>query len=234
MLWGYSSVGRAVASHVTGQRFESAYLHHVGTSYARSDFLLHKKSVTRFTVPPFSQKVPPRLRCSLVNALATLRFATNFLRVTRVQIPSPICRKYLFYSLLTRRRKPFWPAAIYFLNHGVALWAAAPLPTKSATLRGPRHPLRLRLKPLPTAKVSPFGLLLPFFESSSPASETSKISFSCGLDTSPQLCRLRRFSFFYMYCSSLHNPLGTAWARGFQGKCLPIRIFLDIKIHRFA
>ena len=26
-LWGYSSVGRALASHVRGQRFESAYLH---------------------------------------------------------------------------------------------------------------------------------------------------------------------------------------------------------------
>ena len=28
-LWGYSSVGRALASHVRGQRFESAYLHHL-------------------------------------------------------------------------------------------------------------------------------------------------------------------------------------------------------------
>lgn len=33
MLWGYSSVGRAVASHVTGQRFESAYLHHERTLF---------------------------------------------------------------------------------------------------------------------------------------------------------------------------------------------------------
>lgn len=29
-LWGYSSVGRAVASHVTGQGFESPYLHQNG------------------------------------------------------------------------------------------------------------------------------------------------------------------------------------------------------------
>ena len=29
-LWGYSSVGRAVASHVTGQGFESPYLHQIG------------------------------------------------------------------------------------------------------------------------------------------------------------------------------------------------------------
>ena len=54
---------------------------HVGTSCARSDFLFHKKSVTRSTFPPFPQKVPLRLRRSLVNALATLRLATNFLRV---------------------------------------------------------------------------------------------------------------------------------------------------------
>ena len=54
---------------------------HVGTSCARSDFLFHKKSITCSTVPPFPQKVPLRLRCSLVNALATLRLATNFLRV---------------------------------------------------------------------------------------------------------------------------------------------------------
>ena len=54
---------------------------HVGTSYARSDVLFHKKSVIRSTVPPFPQKVTLRLRCSLVNALTTLRLTTNFLWV---------------------------------------------------------------------------------------------------------------------------------------------------------
>ena len=44
-------------------------------------FLFRKKSVTRSTVPPFPQKVTLRLCCSLVNALTTLRLATNFLRV---------------------------------------------------------------------------------------------------------------------------------------------------------
>ena len=34
----------------------SAQGSHVGTSYARSDFLLHKKSVTRSTVPPYFAK----------------------------------------------------------------------------------------------------------------------------------------------------------------------------------
>ena len=42
---------------------------------------MHKKSVNRSPVPPFPQKVTLRLRCSLVNALTTLRLATNFLRV---------------------------------------------------------------------------------------------------------------------------------------------------------
>ena len=53
---------------------------HVGTSYARSDVLFHKKSVIRSTVPPFPQKVTLRLRCSLASALTTLWLATNFLR----------------------------------------------------------------------------------------------------------------------------------------------------------
>ena len=64
---------------------------HVGTSYARSDFLWNKKSVTRFTVPPFPQKITLRLRCSLASALTTLRLASNFLRVST----TVICR-YLF------------------------------------------------------------------------------------------------------------------------------------------
>ena len=56
-------------------------LSHVGTSCTRSDFLFHKKSVIRSTIPPFPQKVTLRLRCSLVNALTTLRLAVGFLRV---------------------------------------------------------------------------------------------------------------------------------------------------------
>ena len=63
------------------KQFDSRHLLHVGTSCARSDFLFYKKSVARSTVPPFPQKVTLRLRCSLVNALTTLRLATNFLRV---------------------------------------------------------------------------------------------------------------------------------------------------------
>ena len=73
----------------TGDFFVSPL--HVGTSYARSDFLWNKKSVTRFTVPPFPQKITLRLRCSLASALTTLRLASNFLRVST----TVICR-YLF------------------------------------------------------------------------------------------------------------------------------------------
>ena len=38
-------------------RLESHQACHVGTSYACSDFLCYKKSVTRSTVPPFRKKV---------------------------------------------------------------------------------------------------------------------------------------------------------------------------------
>ena len=75
---------------------------HVGTSCARSDFLFHKKSITCSTVPPFPQKVPLRLRRSLVNALATLRLATNFLRV-QVYLKT-FCR-HLFCDLFTTGRQ---------------------------------------------------------------------------------------------------------------------------------
>ena len=68
---------------ITVRGFKSLLLRHVGTSYARSDFLFHKKSDTRSTVPPFPKKVTLRLRCSLVNALATFRLATNLFRVAR-------------------------------------------------------------------------------------------------------------------------------------------------------
>ena len=40
----------------TFRRFESCYPSHVGTSFACSDFLFHKKSVTRSAVPPFPKK----------------------------------------------------------------------------------------------------------------------------------------------------------------------------------
>ena len=73
---------------------------HVGTSYARSDFLWNKKSVTRFTVPPFPQKITLCLRCSFASALTTLRLASNFLRVST----TVICR-YLF-LVQTHAEKP--------------------------------------------------------------------------------------------------------------------------------
>ena len=55
-MWGYSSVGRALASHVRGPGFESPYLHHVGTDFAPFRFFYAEKSVTRAVVPPLSQK----------------------------------------------------------------------------------------------------------------------------------------------------------------------------------
>lgn len=65
-------------------------------------FLFHKKSVTRSTVPPFLQKVTLCLRCSLVNALTTLRLATNFLWVATT---APYRHLYLW-------RKPiYWKAS---------------------------------------------------------------------------------------------------------------------------
>ena len=76
-----AQLDRALDSDSKGHWFESSRAYHVGTSCARSDFLFHKKSVTRSTVPPFPQKVTLRLRCSLVNALTTLRLAVGFLRV---------------------------------------------------------------------------------------------------------------------------------------------------------
>ena len=54
---------------------------HIGTGFCSFRFFCNKKSVARSTVPPFLQKVPLRLRCSLVNALWAFRLATNFLRV---------------------------------------------------------------------------------------------------------------------------------------------------------
>ena len=49
-------------------RLESHQACHVGTSYACSDFLCYKKSVTHSTVPPFRKKVPldkaARLYCT--------------------------------------------------------------------------------------------------------------------------------------------------------------------------
>ena len=51
-----AQLDRASDSDSEGRWFESSRVRHVGTSYARSDFLFHKKSVTRFTVPPFRKK----------------------------------------------------------------------------------------------------------------------------------------------------------------------------------
>ena len=50
-----AQLDRALDSDSKGQRFESSRVRHVGTSYARSDFLLHKKSFSRSTVPPLTQ-----------------------------------------------------------------------------------------------------------------------------------------------------------------------------------
>ena len=44
------------ANRKRAEPFKSYYPCHVGTSFTCSDFLFHKKSVTRSTVPPFSQK----------------------------------------------------------------------------------------------------------------------------------------------------------------------------------
>ena len=68
-----AQLDRALDSDSKGQRFESSRVRHVGTSYARSDFLLHKKSFSRSTVPPLSQKNHARLACSVINALTTAR-----------------------------------------------------------------------------------------------------------------------------------------------------------------
>ena len=67
--------------------FDSRHLLHVGTSCARSDFLFYKKSVTRSTVPPPSQKVtlgsPVRLQWLVKPPRPSRRLAvaTNFLRI---------------------------------------------------------------------------------------------------------------------------------------------------------
>ena len=52
-------------------RFDPGLGHHVGASYACSDFLLHKKSVTRFTATPLSQKVTLSVGYLLASALIT-------------------------------------------------------------------------------------------------------------------------------------------------------------------
>ena len=44
------------ANRKRAEPFKSYYPCHVGTSFTCSDFLFHKKSVTRSTVPPLSQK----------------------------------------------------------------------------------------------------------------------------------------------------------------------------------
>ena len=89
-------------------------LRHVGTSYARSDFLFHKKSVTRSTVPPFPKKVTLRLCCSLVNALATLTLATNLFRCARVQLLHKKCCGIHFEASSQSEQSSLCPA--YFLS----------------------------------------------------------------------------------------------------------------------
>ena len=128
-----------------------------------------------------SAKGHARRACSVASALATARcryqpFAgcvgsvstsktpkTSFSCGSDTSEQSPLCSGLFF--CLWQKNKPS------------ARSLAPPFPTKSAALRGPRHPLRLRLKLLPTAKVPPCGLLLPFYAGSTPAAEKYKISF---------------------------------------------------------
>ena len=71
-----------------GVAFKSPLLRHVGTSYARSDFLFYKKSVTRSTVPPLSQKVTLSSPVRLQARSQWLAVATNFLRVRESSTPT--------------------------------------------------------------------------------------------------------------------------------------------------
>ena len=93
--------GRALRSGRRGRKFKSCHLDHVGTSYARSDFLFHKKSVTRSTVPLLPQKVS--LGSSARLQAPSLRFAaaTNLLRV-RVRHSKMEC--HLFYCRFTIKK----------------------------------------------------------------------------------------------------------------------------------
>ena len=82
-------------------------------------FFFARKTSVRFLAPPFPQKVTWRLRCSLVNALTTLRLANNFLRVRLRR------KRYLNCSLFPRRGKSFWLAA--FLHEKAASHFGLPL-----------------------------------------------------------------------------------------------------------
>ena len=68
--------------------FESHPLRHVGTSFARSDFLLHKKSVTRSTVPPFLQKVPLRLRRGELRTV--IQMDMDICHDGKIRMPQPV------------------------------------------------------------------------------------------------------------------------------------------------
>ena len=60
MYGGIAQLARAHGSYPWCHKFKSYYRYHVGTSFACSDFLLHKKSITSYTVPPFCKKAPSR------------------------------------------------------------------------------------------------------------------------------------------------------------------------------
>ena len=110
---GCSAVGSAPALGAGCRRFKSCHSDHVVADYVSfaTTFLLKSHRLTHAVAPPFPQKVPLRLRCSLVNALATLRLATNFLRV---RVYFEIFCRYLFRYLFTSRSKVNF-APTYFL-----------------------------------------------------------------------------------------------------------------------
>ena len=91
LSWGCGSVGRALASHVRGQGFDSPHLHHlVGTSYARSDFFRKNQSHAPLFLL-FRKK--PRLRSQRKNFRSFLaqffpfRLPTTFSRLLRRIFP---------------------------------------------------------------------------------------------------------------------------------------------------
>ena len=99
---GYGGIGRRAGFRFLCRKacgFNPHYPYHVGTSCARSDFLFHKKSVTRFTVPPFPQKVGATvtyryLFCSTTHVVASvISLALIYfigIRIVRVHRKDPI------------------------------------------------------------------------------------------------------------------------------------------------
>lgn len=80
MYRGVAQFGRALGSGPRGLEFKSPHSDQIGTSVTRSDFLFHKKSVTRFTVPPLRKKSRCAYAVRLQARSQRLTVATNFLR----------------------------------------------------------------------------------------------------------------------------------------------------------